>query len=91
MKTVKQLIDEYKNRQSNPKRLFITFEKSNRLAGYTNIVNLYRDGINVDIPKRDNKMHEYEFDYRFEADKTIRWAHTEFRGKIVEVSYELEA
>ncbi len=89
-KTVKQLIEEYKNRQQNPRHLFISFEKPCHTDGYSNIVNLARDGVKVGILTRDDEMYEYEFDSGFDDGDIIRWTHNCFRGRIVEFSYDIE-
>jgi len=65
-KTVQQIIDEYLNRQKNAKYDSIVFEihPDGRLEGFSNVSNVFRDGIKVDELKRDEKYHEYQIDSR---------------------------
>jgi len=87
-KTVKEIVDMYLNRQKNLNSLNIWFITLTRNAGYSNIVNLFQDGIKIEILKLDKEMHEYEFDYH--AHSNDRWIHVCFIGKIAEFSYDVK-
>ena len=60
-KTVKQITEEYINRQKNAKyNIKIKIEYENTI--YYGVTNIYRDGIKIETPDLDEEFHKYEFD-----------------------------
>jgi hypothetical protein len=94
-KTVKEIVDEYLNRQTQPKFESITFETINGripIETHSDVSNIYRDGIKITELELDNTFHKYQLDRAF--DKRIlpnaKPLRVTFRGKIIDFRQELE-
>lgn len=93
--TVKQIVDEYKNRHKNSKIDAITFryEEDGRIEQHSEISNLYRDGVHVTELSRDSDYHEYQLDREFGSilgNRSSKWIRYVFRGKIIRFSNVIE-
>ena len=95
-KTVKQIVDEYKNRQENGQYESITFEHSQDLhiESYSKVSNIYRDGIEIKELELDDKFHEYQLDWSFEGDEFLcikpSSLRVVFRGRVVRFTQRIE-
>lgn len=91
-KTVKQIVDEYKNRNQRNNIFFVMFINNGRRDGYSKVTNLHRDGIKLESPELDTCEHLYEFDSGVQPTTLkpdIKWTHRTFRGQIIEFSQEI--
>lgn len=92
-KTVKQIVDEYKNRSKRHNLFGVMFLRDGKRDGYCKVTNVYRDGIKIETPDIDNEYHIYEFDSGFQPTTLkpdLEWTHRKFTGKIIEVSQEFQ-
>ena len=93
-KTVKQIVDEYLNRQKNPEYESITFENvpDGRVETHSYVSNVYRDGIRVEELKLENDFHEYQLDRYFGAfmDIPAYSLRVTFRGRVVRIYKKIE-
>jgi hypothetical protein len=89
MVTVKQLIEAHVNRVNKNVYKRVHFEKRGKEEGYTNVTNVYRDGVKVDKLTLDKEPHGYEFEWGLDKhsymSKQITWIRVTFVGKIVEI------
>jgi len=93
-KTVKQIVDEYLNRQYHPEYESITFENApdGHLESHSEVSNVYRDGVRVTKLKLDNGFHEYQLDRYFKAfyDTPEHSLRVTLRGRVVRLSERIE-
>lgn len=95
MKTVKKVVDEFKNREKKNTIDHVGFFRNGRGDSYSNVTNLYRDGVKVEEIDLDYEEHKYEFDSGFNEktyDKNypLKWTHRVFFARIVEYTNEIE-
>ena len=92
-KTVQQVVDEYLNRYKRNNLFYVMFLNDGRRDGYLRVTNIYRDGVKIDAPIRDEDYHIYEFDSGFQPTMLkpdLEWTHYTMRGKIIEHSHKIE-
>lgn len=92
-KTVKQIIDEFIGRNKKQFLGRVIFFKNGRLDGYSNVANLYRDGVKVEKLELDSSSHKYEFDARFQVGyypEKYEWTHYVFIAQIVEFAQKID-
>lgn len=92
-KTIKQVIDDFLGRNNKKCLGSVMFWKHERRDGYSQVANLYRDGIKVDKLELDTEAHKYEFDSRYQVsyypDK-FEWTHHVFNAQIIEYAQKID-
>lgn len=94
-KTVKEIVDEYTNRQNRQMFNLTRFNQNGRIDEFSHVANLYRDGVKVRSLELDTTEHYYEFDAVFNAhpyDETypLKWTHHVLHGRIVSFEQNIE-
>jgi len=91
--TVKQIVDEYLNRQKNEYES-ITFETPSGFEAHSEISNLYQDGTKMTELKLDTEFHVYQLDRKMGLggildipDYSLR---VTFIGKIIRFCQKIE-
>lgn len=90
MATVKEVIDDYNNRNKASEITRVTFKKTGNCEGYCLIRNVYRDGVKIEKLDLDTELHVYELEteFRFNENEPFEWTFHKFYGAVVDIEYK---